>query len=174
MPNRDNARAWYEYALRTGDDSVARFMMHWIAFNWSYSEYHGSEKRQIERLCEDRFESLKSYHPFNDPDAIEVFIREAVVDGRGRSRRHDNPRRPSEMDPWQLHEGILDSSVNHELERTQCLLLTIYQVRCNLFHGSKNPGYPRDKALIQSAATIMQGYMEALLGIDSSSREMVD
>ena len=169
MRKRDNAHAWYEYALRTGDDSVARFMMHWIAFNWIYcNSGPRSEKRQIERLCEMRYEDLRRYDPFSDAASIEVFMRLPVLDGRGASHRHDDPRRPSEMDPWQLHEAIRNCQ---GLERIQCLLLAIYQVRCNLFHGSKDPDDMRDLELVRSSATIMQGYMEALLHITPPVRD---
>lgn len=53
-------------------------------------------------------------------------------------------------------------------ERMVSLILTIYQVRCNLFHGSKTPSGPRetrDSELIESSAEIMEEYLLRLPGI---------
>ena len=171
MPRKDNALAWYEYALATGDDSVGKFMMNWIAFNWIYCKYSGgTDRRQIENLCTERQGELEGYNPFDDEEAIKVFKKKPVLDGRGGNHRRERPVCPSQMDPWQLHDGLCNGD---GLEKIQCLLLTIYQVRCNLFHGSKEPHDERDQKLVRSSATIMQGYMEALLHIDSSSRQTV-
>ena len=182
MPWKDNARAWYDYAIRTGDDSVARFMMHWIAFNFRYSEYceyrdgkRNSEREQIERLCADRYDDLKRCKLFNDPGAMKKLLEYPVLKGRRRPHRSIEPqmpvdrhKKPRDMDPCELWDVACRG---HGLKRIQCILLTLYQVRCNLFHGSKDPDYPRDRELIREAATIMQGCMEALLHIDSSSDE---
>ena len=166
MSQRDNAHAWYEYALKTGDDSIAKFMMHWIAFNWIYcNNQSGSERKQIERICETRYDDLRLYNPFNNPESVDVFIKAPVLDIRGNNRKHENPRCPSQMDPWQLHETVCRGQ---GLERVQCLLLTIYQVRCNLFHGSKRPDVERDQELVRSSAVIMQRYMEALLHLEAA------
>lgn len=57
-------------------------------------------------------------------------------------------------------------------EKMVNLILTIYQVRCNLFHGSKTPSGPRetrDSLLIESSAEIMEEYMKRLLGRDEWS-----
>ena len=172
MPRKDNALAWYEYALATGDDSVGRFMMNWIAFNWIYCKCRGgSDRMQIESLCKERQGVLERYNPFDDNEVIGVFKEKPVLDGRGRNQRRVDPIRPSQMDPWQLQDGICNGS---SLERIQCLLLAIYQVRCNLFHGSKEPHDTRDQDLVRSSAKIMQGYMEALLNISPSSPQTTD
>lgn len=42
-------------------------------------------------------------------------------------------------------------------------LLTIYQVRCNLFHGSKSLRAERDMLLVDSAAEIMGQYLKVLI-----------
>lgn len=172
MPRKDNAMAWYEYALATGDDSVARFMMNWIAFNWIYCKCRGeSERFQIENLCKERQRDLERYDPFDDCGAVKVFKERPILDNRRKNKRRIDPIGPHQMDPWQLHNGICNGD---GLMRIQCLLLAVYQVRCNLFHGSKEPHDTRDQDLVRSSATIMQGYMEALLHIDSSSRKTIN
>ena len=182
MPRKDNARAWYDYAVKTGDDSVARFMMHWIAFNFMYSERcayrdgrRNTEREQIERLCRDKYGDLKQCKLFVDPEAMKKLLEYPVLKGRRCPHGNIEPQMPADrhkdphdMDPYELWGVVCRGG---GLLRIQCILLTLYQVRCNLFHGSKDPDYPRDRELIREAATIMQGCMEALLHIDSSSNE---
>lgn len=175
----DNARAWYEYARKTGDDSVAKFMMYWIAFNFMYSDYckllrngrRNSERNQIQRLCSDRRYELMHYNPFDeDTESVGEFLKNPVLEGRDRPSENMVPqlspdvrKPPCRMDPEELW-GVV--CLGHGLVRAQCLLLTLYQVRCNLFHGSKGPDYPRDQDLVKAAAVIIHGYMKALLHID--------
>lgn len=177
----DNALAWYEYALRTGDDSVAKFMMNWIAFNFMYGEYRkkddrgvwNTERERISLLCHSRFRDLNRYNPFvEDREAIETLIELPVLKGRrfpewrgGPRLPYDSARKPHEMTPAELW-GV--ASLGDGPRRVECLLLTLYQVRCNLFHGSKDPTYIRDLELVESAGIVLEGYIKALLHIDSS------
>ena len=45
----------------------------------------------------------------------------------------------------------------------EALLMTLYQVRCNLFHGSKSLRVERDRELVRASANILEKYMEALV-----------
>lgn len=47
--------------------------------------------------------------------------------------------------------------------QVESLLITIYQVRCNLFHGSKSLHNPRDLELVRSSSIILEGYLKAYL-----------
>ena len=49
------------------------------------------------------------------------------------------------------------------VERLESLFLTIYQVRCNLFHGSKSLHIDRDIQLVRAASIILENYLKALL-----------
>lgn len=40
------------------------------------------------------------------------------------------------------------------------VLRTIYQVRCNLFHGSKSPQHGRDRDLVRHANRVLRGFIE--------------
>ena len=120
--------------------------------------------------------SLKS-EVFDDPEAIKKFLEYPVLKGRRRPHRSIEPQMPADrrkhphdMDPYELWGVVCRGG---GFLRIQCILLTLYQVRCNLFHGSKDPDYPRDRELIREAAILMQGCMEALLHIDLSSNEPV-
>lgn len=181
----DNARKWYNHALKTGDDSIARFMMHWIAFNFEYNRYlvydeegkRNSERDQIEHLCRSRYRALKQCPILNDPKAIKKLLEYPVL--RGKKRPHgslepqlpDREKRPQDMTPEELW-GVV--CLGNGLRRIQCILLTLYQVRCNLFHGSKDPEYPRDRQLVRESAAIMEACMGTLLNVNQRPNGQMD
>jgi len=43
------------------------------------------------------------------------------------------------------------------------LFLRVYQVRCNLFHGEKNRGKPRDVKLVAESALILKAFLQWFL-----------
>ena len=50
------------------------------------------------------------------------------------------------------------------IEQSKALFQTIYQVRCNLLHGSKSPDEKRDIDLVRCSGEIMEIYMKAIMG----------
>lgn len=149
MNDKDYALEWYRYGLEKGDDAIVKFMMHWIAFNWMYSECRkGNERANIREFCRRNYERMSRYDPFGT-GAYLVF-----EDGPVRSEYRDETRNES---PY----GALRHSSGER--RVESLLLTIYQVRCNLFHGSKRLHIQRDIELVRSSSIILEGYLKALL-----------
>ena len=134
MPERNYALEWYTYGLQNKDDAILKFMTHWIAFNWLYSECRRSsmtpEAEAIKKYCEDNYRDLSRFKAFNSP-AIAVFQECAVKDIFKGRVTDDGERRYRSL--------IYDSG----LEQLTSLILTIYHVRCNLFHGSKSLKNPR-------------------------------
>jgi len=154
MVTMNYALEWYGYALEKHDDLIVKFMMHWIAFNWLYSECDSNnEKDKIRQFCgnEETFKRLSRYDAFST-EAIEAFKEGPVSSMRPRGGERSSNR--------YLYRKILEGS---EQERVEALLLSIYHVRCNLFHGSKSLRNDRDLKLVRSSAIIMEGYLEALL-----------
>ena len=151
---KNYALEWYKYGLEKKDDSIIKFMMHWIAFNWLYSEYRHfetSEKNAIREFCREHYNELAEFDAFST-DAIKVFLEEPVHDVMSASTRISgiNQYRSLKED-----DG---------LTRLTSLFLTIYQVRCNLFHGSKSLHIERDVELVRSSAVILEGYLKSVLG----------
>ena len=160
--NSKHAEQWYKYGHEAEDD-VARFMFFWISFNWLYNaheyqryrpeffhpaDYRGdpSERELILNCVDDLFERLKQYTPFSKEE-FQVFDTRAVQDEKsGRVRK---------IDFELLHSDL-------EEERIRGMFLTLYQVRCNLFHGSKVLRSGRDDDLICSGAQILEGYLSTL------------
>lgn len=154
MNDINYALEWYRYGLNNQDDAVFRFMMHWIAFNWLYSEYRydpdTSEKDAIREYCRVHYRELSRFDAFST-DAISVFLKEPVRDIVSGFVRSNGTRQFSLL---RESEG---------LTRMTSLILTIYQVRCNLFHGSKSLRIERDLELVHASAAIMEGYLRAVL-----------
>lgn len=64
------------------------------------------------------------------------------------------------------YQNLMKYRNNYNDETIKYLILTVYKIRCNLFHGEKEP-HPeekdRDTRLVKAAAYIMEGYMKELL-----------
>ena len=147
MPKPNYASEWFEYGLKE-DDSIIKFMMHWIAFNWLYSECRREQERSnIKMFCYQNYDRLSAYDAFSS-DAFQVFKEAPVRDETsGRTDRS-------------LYISMLEDRGE---KRLVSLFLTLYQVRCNLFHGSKSLHVKRDIELVRAASVILEGYMNALL-----------
>lgn len=148
MCEKNYALDWYRYGLEKGDDFFVKFMMHWIAFNWLYSEYYDRDELQkIKTFCEANYYKLSRYNPF-DTDAFQIFLEKPIRDIiRGREYTI-------------IYESL---KKDNGLKRVKSLFCTMYHIRCNLFHGSKSFMLERDRRLVSASAEILEGYLKALL-----------
>ncbi len=145
--DKNNALDWYKFGLERNDDFFSRFIMHWIAFNWLYAECdEESERSNIRAFCRYNAEKLRRFDAFST-DAINIFLEGPVIDAKtGQHPYHEK----------QYQRLKKDNSITD-------LFLTMYQVRCNLFHGSKSIHSERDISLVRASAEILEGYLKALL-----------
>ena len=152
MPNcaPSYARDWFERGC-CSNDPVVKFMMHWIAFNWLYRGCDkDGEKTKIIEFVNDNFLTLEHFNAFSTPD-FEVF-RERPVNGIYHQR----------VITYNREYNDLIGGCGRK-KKVKSLFITIYHVRCNLFHGSKSLLIPGEVRLICAAANILEGYMAALL-----------
>ena len=166
---RDYARQWYSYGLDTKNDKIIKFIMHWIAFNWLYGEASGgSERDNIANYCAQHKVELADYDAFNAPE-IAVFLEKPVHDARSEHKyrpKQEGKRRD-------IRDEIFDVLVDEKAEnsdRIAALLLTCYQVRCNLFHGQKRLCNARDVSLVENSSVILEGYLNAVLNYNKRYR----
>lgn len=119
-------------------DPFLRLITAWLAFNSLYSsvfEGEGGDRRQIRAFVEDASAAfaharlLEKSPPYLN--AIAVLQEQGVRDVRRDGRQEIE-------DPADLMQ----------------VLMCVYQVRCNLFHGGKHPQNPRDRALAQAAFVV--------------------
>lgn len=154
MPYKNYALEWYQYGLKNNDDAIVKFMMHWIAFNWLYGEYktgiETSEKSAITRYCEHNYDKLSRFDAFSRPE-IDVFLDKPVED-INRDDRSGKAR-----------ERYNSLKCDRGLKQFKSLILTIYQVRCNLFHGSKSLQIDRDVELVRASSIILEGYLRTVI-----------
>lgn len=119
--------------------------MHWIAFNWLYSEYEGEyDSGKIRSFCRANYERLSNFDAFFT-DAFQVFREQPVLDMARKKERMD------------LFRSIRQDAGS---TRLGSLMLSIYQVRCNLFHGLKSINNDRDIALVKASSIILEGYLK--------------
>ena len=141
---RNVALEWYQYGLEKKDDFFMRFMMHWVAFNWLYnSEYEATERGKIRQYFFHNRSRFEAYDAFSSP-AIDVFLTGPVYG-------NVDPKN-AEKD----YQGLKKKDY-------RCLLMTLYRVRCNLFHGSKSLLNERDQQLVRASAVILEGFLKVLL-----------
>lgn len=144
------ALEWYGYGLKKGNDWVIKFMMHWIAFNWLYGQCEqGDEVANIREFCRKKVDDLARYDAFKD-EAFREFKKRPITGMKnGKEITYDG-----------IYRNLSRGS---DLNRITNLLLSIYQVRCNLFHGSKSLRIEHDRELVHSSAIILEGYLKELL-----------
>ena len=150
------ALEWYKYGRAHEADRVMHFMMMWLAFNWLYNQERydsgvSSDVDAIRNYCSKHYDVLKQYKAFSS-NSMTYFEEAPVSDEISEAKRRER------------FEILMDWNHKHsELERMQALLLTIYQVRCNLFHGSKSLRIDRNMKLVQATGKIMEGYLKTIL-----------
>lgn len=140
------------YALARGkdverDDVFFRFVALWVAFNALYASQNTGD--------------------VGDWDQVRAFAGEPeVVD------RHRQLLRGSEKYKRAVlalkERGVFDVStrrhrtIQNEQNLSQ-VMSCLYQVRCNLFHGGKLPGNPRDEKLVQASYDLASLLLEPFL-----------
>lgn len=110
---------WFKYGLEIDDDYIIKFMMYWVAFNWFYSDGVLEDRKALELYCDKNLEKLKKFDAFGNK-ACKVLMEKAVGKGNNSPSYHQR-------------ELLRDLKARD----VKALFLTMYQIRCNLFHGSK-------------------------------------
>ena len=147
---------WYRLASGGGidkDDAFFRFIAVWVAFNAVYTSYYTSKQRrlpgdrkQVIFFSESSDQARESHQNlvFSDKDyqeAVGYLKARGVADA---SRRFE----PQEInDKTNLKE----------------VLLCVYQVRCNLFHGGKMPSNARDSGLADAGYVVISKLVQPYL-----------
>lgn len=154
---------WYNFGIEHNDPFFVKFVALWMSFNELYMEFPGLDKyknrddieyKKIDEICESEeyYSKIESVHEkvFNSP-FIEIFKKGIVRDMKAGTDTNYNKKHYREL---MNKTGI---------EQTKALFQTIYQVRCNLLHGSKTPDEKRDIELVRCSGEIMEIYMNAIM-----------
>lgn len=147
--DRQVAVEWYGYGLLVGDDFFLKFMMHWIAFNWLYNECTDEfEWERIQSFCNNKKQYLEMYDAFSTAEYKTLISSEKVEIGQnsGKIKRYIN----------NAYDKLMTTN------DIPSLFLILYQIRCNLFHGSKSIRCDRDIKLVRISSVLLEGYLKAL------------
>jgi hypothetical protein len=135
---------WYAISQRKSidqSDVFFKFIAVYIAFNAIYDcryEYEHDPARKIEKFSEDEFIKMRHKNLLvADTEyysAVKRLAEKGII----------NMQKPKE-EPFRIKR----------LEYLNQVMRCIYQVRCNLFHGDKSPGDPRDVNLVESSYIIL-------------------
>lgn len=132
------SNCWYDRAC-SSEDVYDRFICVYIAFNYLYAGTR--QKNESERICATRYaEALCDKYDF-DPFSCDVseYVHTPVRD-------------------------MLNQDVTYPVSNVRKGLFdAIYQVRCNLFHGNKCIGDPRDAKLVAQGSDVLIGLLSRIL-----------
>ena len=118
-----------------------KFIAMFIAFNAIYDCRYESEydpARKIQKFSDDNFMKERHKNLLNTDteykNAVECLAEKGIIN-----------MQKSNDEPFKINR----------LEYLNQVMRCIYQVRCNLFHGDKSPGEPRDVNVVRSSYIIL-------------------
>lgn len=147
---------WYKLASKgtveaeENSNSFFKFIAVWVAFNALYASRYSSEsgdRAQVMRFAGEPevIDAHRQLVSENESylEAINTLKNRGVGNMRGGGRRNIS-------NPGNLNE----------------VLGCVYQVRCNLFHGGKAPGNPRDERLVEASYIITSNLIAPFIQIE--------
>jgi len=135
-------------------DVWAEFAQCWMAFNALYNAVprnRNGEAGAIDTAISVFFEdaSAKACLDAVDKDSIAALI--AIPPGNDLYAANDPRYRETTGRLIKTFSGSQNA-----VERLSCLMRVVYQVRCNLLHGSKDPEIFRDRTLVSASLPIVR------------------
>lgn len=144
---KENIKNWLE-GKKKGFEDVYEFFRYYVIFNSLYNEkYSGknSEATAIKKFIKDIEKNNKFDLKISLSENMEIF-----------KEKVKNMQAPhhSMFSQEKLRKGKYEE-----------LFVAIYQIRCNLFHGSKEMDCLRDDNLVKEATDILKQFLEKYLEI---------
>ena len=126
------AKEWIDRA-HSAEDVYDKFISAYIALNFLYNERNQRcERDRMVNYLLDMTDCLKIEMPA--AQIIGEYLAHPVINMTPRSSKKHQPQKVSDK---------------------RSLFEAIYQVRCNLFHGNKTLGDPRDRRLVAQGADVI-------------------
>ena len=180
------AREWLERGKHETDE-LFKFVSYWIVFNHLYNygvdDFDEKEASRIKDFCKKHSEALSEVLDF-DADYLKPLKERPVIPGSGRVGIIDW-REDEDYLAERIYEIISRNRVGSHKEeisrfvakdyknicnpraklkyRVESLLMTIYRIRCNLFHGMKSGDPGRDYELVVSAGKVLECCLPTLI-----------
>ena len=144
------AESWLDRSKQT-EDPFARFTFLWFGFNALYSQSEANRERSAIRDFIHR-QKIRFGQDFMsdvlESNAVGFFKDRVVRDARGNGE---------DTAEYAVHLKSSEWSVD---KRFRSLLMILYLVRCNLFHGSKTFVRDCDQEVVERAAVLVALIME--------------
>lgn len=181
-------KEWYERGQQE-KEAMFKFVSYWIVFNHLYN-YNlkdietSYETGRIRDYCYQHMNVLVDTVDFNAsyldemksspviPDTFQTnhidwngeqeYIEEKLYELLARGRNEDGRLRSKCEYIARDYINICDESAKSR-KRIVSLFMTIYRVRCNLFHGMKRPYPGRDYNLVRDSADILERCLPGLI-----------
>ena len=167
------------------EDVLFKFVSYWIALNQMYN-YRGdendSEASKIKAFGR-KHDRIIIYALDFQAEYMKIFKERPILGWFDRADRYDwregedfvaermmqkfsylqnRPRFESNIrDAAKYYVRICDSNCRSK-NKSEALLMSIYRIRCNLFHGNKDPDSERNYRLIESSARILENVLPLL------------
>lgn len=131
-------RGWFDRGQKEEKGSIFQFFCYFIAFNFLYDKFSGRDRNKVEQLVVNDIVPLFSDKASAILEQNAAFYNEPEACFRGERSVAKLTRESPLKD----------------------VFLNIYQVRCNLFHGSKAMDTLRDHALISTSANVLERFLK--------------
>lgn len=151
------ARRW----LRDDDPEWSEFTQRWMAFNALYDtvrQPNQPEADAIHRTVIKYFDQNTAGRCLKKIDQRDVRALFRVPPGDCRYASGDPRFRRMTSQLVATFGASAD-----DIERLSCLMRVVYQVRCNLVHGSKDPAIRRDQRLVSVCTPIVDVVVRELI-----------
>lgn len=168
------SKVWFERGEDEADIAF-KFISYWISFNGLYGQFYldgnenrRSERDQIRNLIDNNNEKLVGLFDFEHDDRLAIFLEAPVLSGHkdGRSVENAHYGRVNDDDPnrfaIRFYRTLIDVR-RPTIDRLKALMVTIYQVRCNMFHGGKTPYPDRNYRLVDSSQYVLKKVLDVLM-----------
>lgn len=155
------ASSWLQKAEKEYDD-FDKFVSLWFALNALYNEFFRTDERYaIKEFIDQRYNTKVGSGRIKQllsDKSINFFKTRIIRDMRGNLNNSFSYREDTRE-----NAQILKSSEYSSSKHLKELLMILYQVRCNLFHGDKMYDRESDMAVISNAANILMNLLKEYL-----------
>ena len=149
------ARRLRGYAIPDWDE----FVRDWFAYNAIYARQDVRiEREQVMRAVSDhvtRADATRVLNGLSD----EIAFLTALPPGNLRASQASQQFRARSVQDL----SVVNTVTNDPLTRLAHLMSVVYQVRCNLFHGGKDPDGHRDRDLVRVSRRILSSVLDVII-----------
>lgn len=153
ISNREYILKWIEKS-KNEKDHFDKFVYGFFALNAMYSVYYDSDERQA---IKDLFASSFNSHYIEYSNILytpeyEYFCNRPPI----KNCKYDpNKERPGPRDTYRDTIKLPDRDPKNS---NRAMLMILYQIRCNLFHGNKSFSNYNDQEIMKNAAELLLQY----------------